>query len=215
MKTDHEIQRDVTEELDWDPSIDAAAIGVEVHDGIVTLTGHLSSYAEKLSAERAAERVAGVRAVVVKLDLHPAGTYPDEAIAEAARNTLQWHVHVPPDAIKVRVERGWVTLSGDVDWSYQKKLAERLVGQMRGVTGVLNNIRMNEKIAPPDVERRIEEALRRHALREAHRIDVKVSQGTVTLSGQVDSPAERRAAVGAAWSAPGILEVVDELKTRH
>ncbi|CAJ93116.1 BON domain-containing protein [Cupriavidus necator] len=214
MKTDHQIQKDVTEELDWDPAIDAASIGVEVHEGIVTLDGHLSSYAEKLAAERAAERISGVRAVVVKLDVHPPGAFLDEAIAEAARGALQWHVHVPSDVIKVRVERGWVTLSGNVDWGYQKKLAERTVSQLRGVIGVVNNIRMNEKTAPPDVEKRIEEALLRHAVREAHHISVKVKNGTATLSGHVDSLADRRAAIGAVWSAPGISAVIDQLETR-
>ncbi|BDB29357.1 hypothetical protein Tamer19_31530 [Cupriavidus sp. TA19] len=131
MKSDHQIQKDVAEELDWDPAIDAASIGVEVHEGIVTLNGHLSSYAEKLAAERATERVSGVRAVVVKLDVHPPGAFLDEAIAEAAREALQWHVHVPSDVIKVRVERGWVTLSGNVEWGYQKNLAERTVSQLR------------------------------------------------------------------------------------
>lgn len=214
MKTDHQIQKDVADELDWDPAIDAASIGVEVHDGIVTLDGHLSSYAEKLAAERAAERISGVRAVVVKLDVHPPGAFLDEAIAEAAREALQWHVHVPSDVIKVRVERGWVTLSGNVDWGYQKNLAERTVSQLRGVIGVVNNIWMNEKTAPPDVEDRIEEALRRHAVREAHHISVKVENGTATLSGHVDSLADRRAAVGAVWSAPGISAVIDQLETR-
>ncbi|QQX89872.1 BON domain-containing protein (plasmid) [Cupriavidus necator] len=214
MKTDHQIQKDVAEELDWDPAIDAASIGIEVHEGIVTLNGHMSSYAEKLAAERATERVSGVRAVVVKLDVHPPGAFLDEAIAEAAHEALQWHVHVPSDVIKVRVERGWVTLSGNVDWGYQKNLAERTVSQLRGVIGVVNNIRMNEKTAPPDVEDRIEEALRRHAVREAHHISVKVENGTATLSGHVDSLADRRAAIGAVWSAPGISAVIDQLETR-
>ncbi|CAG2128884.1 periplasmic protein [compost metagenome] len=214
MKSDHQIQKDVTEELDWDPAIDAASIGVEVHKGIVTLSGHLSSYSEKLAAERAVERISGVRAVIIKLDVHPPGALLDEAVAEAAREALQWHVHLPADAIKVRVERGWVTLSGDVDWGYQKHLAERTVSQLRGVIGVVNSIRMHEKAASPDVEKRIEEALRRHAVREAHHITVKVEGGTATLSGHVDSLADRRAAVGAVWSAPGISAVIDQLETR-
>ncbi|QBY55762.1 BON domain-containing protein [Cupriavidus oxalaticus] len=214
MKSDYQVQKDVEEELDWDPAIDAASIGVEVHDGIVTLNGHLSSFAEKLAAERATERVSGVRGVVVKLDVSPPSAFPDEAIAHAARDALEWHVHVPSDAIKVRVERGWVTLSGNVNWGYQKNLAERTVGQLRGVVGIINNIRMNERTAPPDVENRIEEALRRHALREAHHISVKVKDGTATLTGRVDSLAERRAAVGAAWSAPGISAVIDQLEAR-
>lgn len=212
MKTDQQIQKEVTDELDWDPLIDATSVDADVHDGIVTLHGHLSSYAEKLAAERAAERVAGVRAIVVKLEVRPPGTVSDEAIAKAARDALQWHVHVPPDVIKVRVEDGWVTLSGNVDWGYQKHLAERTVGQLRGVIGVVNSIQMNHQAAPPDIEKRIDEALRRHATREAHGISVKVERGTATLSGRVDSLSDRRAALGAVWSAPGISAVVDHLK---
>ncbi|WP_116347174.1 BON domain-containing protein [Cupriavidus taiwanensis] len=214
MKTDHQIQKEVSEELDWDPSIDAAAIGVEVNAGIVTLNGHLGSYAAKLAAERAAERVAGVRAVVVKLDVQPPGALADESIAAAAREALQWHVHIPPDAVMVRVERGWVTLSGEVNWGYQKRLAERTVAQLRGVVGLVNNIRLNATAVPPDIERRIEDALKRHAAREAHHITVKVERGTATLSGEVDSLADRRAAVGAVWSAPGISAVIDQLETK-
>lgn len=210
MKTDHQIQKEVADELDWDPLI-TDSIDVAVHDGIVTLHGHLASYAEKLAAERAAERIAGVRAVIVKMDVHPPGAVSDEAIAKAAHEALQWHVHVPPDVIKVRVEDGWVTLSGTVDWGYQKHLAERLVSQLRGVIGCINNIQMVAKTVPPDIEKRIEDALRRHAVREAHGIKIKVERGTATLSGRVDSLPDRRAALGAAWSAPGISAVIDHL----
>ncbi|WP_211958897.1 BON domain-containing protein, partial [Cupriavidus numazuensis] len=167
MKTDLQLKKDVTEELDWDPAIDAAAIGVEVREGVVTLSGHLPSYAEKLAAEHAAEKVSGVRAVVVNLDVRPTGEFSDEAIGSAARDALQWHVHVPADAIKLRVEKGRVTLTGEVEWGYQRKLAERTVSQLRGVTGVTNQVKMRMRPAPNDVVERIEAALRRHAEREA------------------------------------------------
>lgn len=212
MKTDLQLKKEVTEELDWDPAIDAAAIGVEVREGVVTLSGHLPSYAEKLAAEHAAEKVSGVRAVVVNLDVRPTGEFSDEAIAIAARDALQWHVHVPDDAIKLRVENGRVTLSGEVEWGYQRKLAERTVSQLRGVTGVTNQIKMRVRPAPDDVVERIEAALRRHAEREAKHISVSMRDGTVTLAGRVDSRAQRLAAVGAAWSAPGVGAVVDDLE---
>ena len=211
MKTDLQLKKEVTDELDWDPSIDASAIGVEVHDGVVTLNGHLRSYAGKLAAERAVEKVSGVRAVVVNLDVRPASVLSDEAIGTAARDALQWHVHLPQDVIKVRVEKGWVTLAGEVDWGYQRRIAERTVSHLRGVTGVTNLIRLMARNAPPDVVERIQAALRRHAEREAKHINVSMKDGTVTLTGHVDSISERQAALGAAWSAPGVSAVVDHL----
>jgi len=211
MKTDLQLKKEVSDELVWEPSIDAAAVGVEVNGGVVTLSGHLSSYAEKLSAERAAERVSGVRAVVVKLDVRPTGLQSDEALATAARDALQWHVHVPADSVRLRVEKGWVTLSGEVDWAYQSRLAERTVSNLRGVMGVENHIKVRPSMVPPDIVGRIEAALRRHAEREARHITVSMEGSKVTLSGHVDSLAERKAALGAAWSAPGVSSVVDHM----
>ncbi|CAG9165990.1 hypothetical protein LMG23992_00660 [Cupriavidus laharis] len=212
MKTDLQLKKEVLDELDWDPSLDAAAIGVEVNEGVVTLSGHLPSYAEKLAAERAAEKVSGVRGVVVNLEVRPASVPSDEAIANAARDALQWHVHLPPDAVKLRVEKGWITLAGEVEWGYQRKVAERTVSHLRGVTGVTNLIKMHARVAPADVVERIEAALRRHAEREARHISISMKDGTVTLSGHVGTRAERLAAVGAAWSAPGVGAVVDNLE---
>lgn len=209
MKSDLQIKKDMTDELSWDPSIDAAAVGVAVNDGVVTLSGHLPSVAEKLAAERAAERVSGVRAVVIKLEVRPAGIHSDEAIGTAARNALQWHARVPSEAVKVCVEKGWVTLSGEVDWGYQRRVAEQTVSELRGVIGLTNHIKLKEEgVAPPDIVQRI---LRRYADREAKHIGVTVEDGTVTLSGRVDSFAERNAVLSAAWSAPGVASVVDHL----
>jgi len=211
MKSDLQLKKEVSDELVWEPSIDAAAVGVEVNGGVVTLSGHLPSYAEKLAAERAAERVSGVRAVLVKLDVRPTGVQSDEALATAARDALQWHVHVPADSVKLRVEKGWITLSGEVDWGYQRWLAESTISHLRGVIGVENHIKVRPSMVPLDIVGRIEAALRRHAEREARHITVSMEEGKVTLSGHVDSLAERKAALGAAWSAPGVSNVVDHM----
>jgi osmotically-inducible protein OsmY len=212
MKTDLQIKQDVSDELAWDPAVDAATVGVEVNRGVVTLSGHLRTYVEKLAAERAAERVAGVKAVVVELDVRVPGMHDDEAIAEAARAALQWHAGLPASGIKVRVEKGWVSLAGEVEWAYQREQAERSVGHLRGVAGVINQLVIKSlRIAPPDVAKRIDAALRRHAEREAAHIRVEVLGSVVTLEGKVDSPQEREAAFGAAWSAPGVTRVVDHL----
>lgn len=211
MKTDMQIKQDVSDELAWDPAVDAATVGVEVNGGVVTLSGHLRTYVEKLAAERAAERVAGVKAVVVALDLRIPGAHDAEAIAQAARASLQWHAGLPAAGIKVRVEKGWVSLAGEVDWAYQRELAERSVEHLRGVAGVIDQITIRPRVAPPDVAKRIDAALRRHAHREAAHIQVEVLGGVVTLKGKVDSPQEREAAMGAAWSAPGVTRVIDHL----
>lgn len=212
MKSDLGIKQDVNDELLWEPAVDAAAIGVEVDHGVVTLTGHVSSYMEKLAAEHAAERVAGVRGVVQKIEVRLPGTHSDADVAQAARSALEWHASLPSNRIEVLVENGWVTLSGEVDWPYQSELAARAVGTLRGVGGLINRLKIKDRLAPADVARQIEAALERHAEREARHIKVAVHGSTVTLSGHVDSASERRAAKGAAWSAPGVTEVVDHLQ---
>jgi len=214
MKSDLQLKKDVDDELEWDPSIAAAGIGVEVEKGFVTLTGHVKNLAEKLAAEHAAERIAGVRGVIVKLEVGQHMEAGDEALAKACRGVLQTYVHVPADDIQLHVEKGWVTLSGEVQWGYQRHTAEHVVGQLRGVNGVLNDIRIKPKIEPEAIEGKIEAALRRHAEREALHISVKAEAGVVTLEGVVDSLAERRAAVGAAWSAPGVTQVINNLRIR-
>jgi hyperosmotically inducible protein len=213
MKSDMELKRQVEDELTWDPAVSAADIGVEVRDRVVTLSGHLTSYAEKLAAEKAAQRVAGVKAVVVELDvrlLH-SDVRTDEEVANAVRAIMHWTVGLSEEAVKVQVEKGWVTLSGEVDWAYQSHVATRTISQMRGVTGVSNLIQIGGDTAAQDIGEQIGKALQRHAEREAKHIGVKVHEGTVTLTGMVDSMAERSAARGAAWSAPGVRAVIDNL----
>jgi osmotically-inducible protein OsmY len=184
-----------------------------VKGGIVTLTGHLDTYAEKFAAERAAQRVAGVKAVAVEIDvkLSPGHQRNDTEVANAIETAFLWHVEVPQDRVKVKVEKGWVTLSGEVDWEFQRRAAEKAVRPVAGVLGVYNMVSLKPQVAPGDVSQRIGDALSRHAEREARKITVSVTGSTATLRGRVDSLSERNAAQGAAWSAPGITRVINEL----
>ncbi|KVH78847.1 OsmY domain-containing protein [Burkholderia ubonensis] len=213
MKTDKQLKLDVQEELESDPSIDATRIGVEVANRIVTLSGHPASYAEKLAVERAANRVAGVKAVVVDMTVHLPNddVRTDEDIANAVRSVLHWTVALHDDAVKVQVEHGWITLSGKVDWAYQSHLAVRAISQMRSVTGVTSHIAVTSAVGTADIGGSIKRAIMRHAEREAKHVGIEVRDGTVTLSGKVDSFAERKAVRGAAWSARGVRAVVDNL----
>ena len=213
MKTDAQLKTDVMNELQWEPSIDATHVGVAVNDGIVTLTGHLDTYAEKFAIEHAVQRVEGVKGVAVELDvkLAPDHQRSDTEIALAAESALKWHALVPKDRIQIKVEHGWLTLSGDVDWEYQRKNACSAVLELTGVVGVSNLISIKPRPASADIANRIREALARHAEREARHIEVTVNGSTVTLHGRVDSWAERAAAHGAAWAAPGVSSLVDKL----
>lgn len=212
MKSDLGIKQDVNDELLWEPAVDAAAIGVEVDNGVVTLTGHVRSYMEKLAAEHAAERVAGVRGVVQKIEVRLPGAHTDADVAQAARAALEWQVTLPSNRIEVLVENGWVTLSGEVDWPYQSEQAAHAVGSLRGVAGLINRLQIKARVAPANVAEQIGAALKRHAAREAEHIRVSVDGGTVTLSGHVGSASERRVAKVAAWSAPGVTQVIDHLQ---
>jgi osmotically-inducible protein OsmY len=214
MKTDAQLKKDVESELEWDASINASHVGVTVNDAVVTLTGHLDTYAEKYAAERAVQRVQGVKAVAVELDVRLAAGHQrtDGEIAAATDSALRWNALVPEDRVKVMVEKGWVTLSGEVDWDYQRVAALKSVRPLTGVLGVTNSMTLKPQVAPADISVRIRSALQRQAEREAKGIEVSVSGHTVTLKGQVHSWAERAAAQGAAWSAPGITSVVNQLR---
>jgi len=213
MKTDRQLKREVEEELEWDPAVTATDIGVEVTDRVVTLSGHPPSLAEKLAAEKAAHRVAGVKAVVVDMQvrLPQKDERTDEDVANAVHAILHWTVGLPDDSVKVQVEKGWVTLTGAVDWAYQSHVAARTVSHMRGVRGVANRIEVRGDIASEDIGAKIAQAMQRHAEREVRHIGIEVKDGTVTLTGKVGSYAERVVARGAAWSAPGVRAVVDDL----
>lgn len=214
MKTDAQLQHDVLAELEWEPGIDASHVGVAVKDGVVTLTGHLDTFAEKHAIERVLQRVSGVQAFALELDvkLAPGHVRSDAEIAQAAQSALRWHALVPEDKVRIKVEKGWLTLSGEVDWDFQRNGAYAAVRNLTGVVGVSNAIAIKPKAASDNVAHRIHEALQRQAAREAKRIEVSVAGSTVTLHGTVHSWAERAAAQGAAWSAPGVSSVVNHLR---
>lgn len=214
MKTDAHIKADVTDELAWDPAVNATGVGVAVREGVVTLTGHLDSYAEKHAVERAVHRVAGVRGIAIELDVRLAAEHrrSDSDIAQAAAMALRLNSLVPDENIQVQVENGRVTLTGEVDWSYQLVSAEQCVRPLAGVRGLSNRITIKSRASSKDVGAQITAALTRQAAREAKHITVEVEGGVVTLWGKVHSLAEREAAVGAASSARGVSDVVDKLE---
>lgn len=213
MKTDSEIKKDVLSELQWDPLISETKVGVTVNEGVVTLTGHLDTYAEKVAAKRAAGRVSGVKAIALEIDVIPIGSHQrsDTEIALAVEHALSWNTSVPQDRVKVTVEKGWVTLTGDLDWNFQRRAVERMVRPLKGVVGISDNIQLRTLPVPLKLQERIQEALTRQAMREARRIEVSVEGSEVTLRGHVHSWAERNAVEGASWSAPGVTCVNNQL----
>lgn len=211
---DKDLRQLVIDELDFEPSIDSADIGVMVENGVVTLTGHVPDYAQKVAAERAAWRVKGVKAIAMKIDVRLPGSRKqnDDEIAQRALNIIAWNTLIPRDRVKVRVADGWVTLSGQLDWNYQRVAAENEVRKLGGVMGVLNDIELAPAIQASDVKHRIQEALKRHAEIEAKTIRVDVRDGgEVRIEGHVDNWSERQAVERAAWSAPGVRIVDDRL----
>lgn len=214
MKTNIQVQRDVLDELEYEPSVDAAEIGVTAKEGIITLSGKAKSYAEKWSAVRAAERVSGVNAVIDQLSVELPSLYErtDEDIARAALNSLKWDVRVPDNQIKMKVEKGWITLEGNACNRHEQIAAENALRNLTGVTGVTNHITVKPKGPVLEVKTKIEKALLRAAEVDAKNIGVEISGNKVILRGWVHSQAERKEAERAAWSAPGIMEVEDYLK---
>jgi osmotically-inducible protein OsmY len=209
MKTDTQLQRDVLDELAWEPSVDAASIGVAAAEGVVTVTGHVKSYGERMAAEKAAKRVEGVLAVADAIEVKlPTSSVRDDAdIARAALDAIKWHASVPHERIQLTVNKGWVTLEGEVAWSFQRKSAEDVVRHLMGVKGLSNLITIKSPVRPADVRSKIEAALKRSAEVEAQQIQIEAHGGKVTLRGTVHSWAERKAAEQAAWSAPGVTAV--------
>jgi len=214
--SDIALRQHILNELEFEPSLDAAHIGVGVEDGVVTLTGYVHSFAEKAIAEQAVARVKGVRALAQELQVR----YPqnkktdDDQIAKRALKIIAWDTTVPDDKMKIKVQNGWITLSGEVEWSYQKTGAEEAVRKLSGVIGVTNLITVRPHADVRNVKYRIEEALKRNAQLEAKEIRVTVDGGKVTLEGNVPAWHERAVAEKAAWSAPGVSAVEDRIQVK-
>lgn len=213
MRTDSQIQKDIEDELKWDPSLENEDIGVAVHDGVVTLAGFVSSYANKWKAERMVSKVRGVKAIANDLEIKmpTSSSRADPDIARAALDALRWNVTVPDDRIRVRVEKGWLTLEGDVDWNFQREDAERAVRYLTGVIGVTNLIAVRTRPTPSDIKQKIKDALERSAEFDANHITVEVDGHRAILRGTVRSFAEKRDAERAARNAPGVTEVENDL----
>jgi osmotically-inducible protein OsmY len=215
--SDLQLRQDVLDELEFEPSLNAAHIGVAANNGVVTLSGFVTSYAEKSAAERATRRVKGVKAIAEEIEVRlPSDTkHADDEIAARAVDILKWQVGLPADRIKVKVEKGAVTLTGEVDWQFQKGDAEYAVHKLTGVTHVANQIHVASPVHASEIREKIQKALQRSAEVEASRITVQTEGGRVILRGKVRAWYERDIAERAAWSAPGVTEVQDQLTIEY
>ncbi|MDG4875348.1 BON domain-containing protein [Mesorhizobium sp. WSM4935] len=208
------LRQDILDELDFDPAIDAADIGVAVDNGVVTLSGHVPTYAQKVKVEDVVRSVKGVKAIAQEMEVRPFGTNrtADDEIAKRAVNTIAWNTSVPSGAVQIRVQDGWVKLTGKVEWQYQKTAADDAVRHLAGVVGVTNQIEIKPQPSTYDIKQRIENALKRNAELEAQEIKVNVlDNGAVRLEGRVHAWSERRVAERAAWSAAGVKTVEDRI----
>jgi osmotically-inducible protein OsmY len=213
MKTDLEIQKDVMDELNWEPILNASEIGVAVHNGVVTLSGYVNNYAKKFASENAAWRVKGVKAVAEELEVRLANDarITDTDVAESIIHTLMWNTSIPDEKIKIKVTDGWVYLEGEVDWNFQKESAFNAIRNLKGVSGVSNLITVKPRVNDNVVKDNIRKALERNADLEAGNIKVETLGNKVILKGTIRSWLERRAVENAVWSAPGVATVEDQL----
>lgn len=213
MDADKVLRDRVEAELDWLPGVDAANIGVAVQHGVVTLNGHVSTYAQRVEVQDAVKRIKGVKGLAEELEIRPYGNIgaADDEVAGRVVALLNWDASVPHDSVKVEVAKGYVTLTGAVDWQYQRLAAERGVRALLGVRGLTNAITVKPHLQPKDIKNRIEAALRRQADLEADRIHVTVEGAKVRLDGKVRAWHEREAAERAAWGAPGVQAVEDRV----
>lgn len=213
MKTNLALQKDVQDEIRWEPMLNAAEIGVIAKDGVITLTGTVDSYSKKLAAERAVKRVTGVKAVAedIEVKLGTSNVRNDSEIAQAALNALKWNTIIPDEHLRLKVENGWVYLEGQLDWQFQKDAARTCVQDLTGVKGISNNITVKPRVNVAIVKENIKKALERNAAIEADGIRVETFNNKVILKGTVHTWKEREEAETAAWSAPGVISVEDEL----
>lgn len=213
MKTDKQIQHDVIAELEWEPSVDPADIGVAVNDGVVTLSGYVKTYPQKMAAEKAARRVVGVRAIAEEIKVRFASDpkTADHEIASRIIDMFHWNVLVPHDKIQVKVEHGYVTLTGTVDWHYQSDEAKKVAGKINGVISVNNMIELKQLPSAYDIKTRIVAAIKRQADLDAAAVNVRTEGQNVFLTGKVKVWGDRQAAERAAWAAPGVTRVVDDI----
>lgn len=214
MKTDVQLQEDVLDELRWEPMLRPSEIGVAVKDGIVTLSGYVSDYSKKLAAEKAVKRVKGVKAVAEDIEVRlPYETLKnDEEIAREVVNALKWNINVPDDKVSAKVDNGWVTLDGELEWQYQRDAAMSAVKNLLGVNGVINLIKLKPALNLTIVKSNIRKALERNADLEADKITLDTSDSTVTIKGKVHSWSEKSEAERAAWATPGVMKVINDLE---
>jgi osmotically-inducible protein OsmY len=214
MKSDFQIQKDIMEQLRWEPFLMASQIGVAVKNGIVTLSGQVDSYAKKLTAENATRKIAGVKAIAedIHIGVSPSFNKTDTEIAEAVYNALKWHSAVQEEKIKIKVENGHVTLEGEVEWEFQRKNVKTAIENMAGIRSVLNLVTLKPKVTTTDIKQKISAAFHRSATIDAGIISVEVSGNKVTLNGKVRSMTEKEDAENAAWNAPGVTSVVSNIE---
>jgi osmotically-inducible protein OsmY len=214
VKADLQVQEDVMKELHWEPSVNAAHIGVEVHEGIVTLSGHVDTFAQKWRAEDAAKRVHGVKALAIDIhvQLLAGSERSDSDIARSANNVLRWSNDLRDNSVQVLVENGWITLTGFVEWAYQKKNLGYAICNLLGVTGLSNQLKIEPKVTLKNVRDDIEQVLKRRALAELKHVSIKVNGTEVVLAGHVSSWEEREAIHHSAWNTPGVQNVINEIK---
>lgn len=210
---DLDLRREILDELEFQPHIDAAAIGVAVENGVVCLTGHVRTYAEKIAAERAVKRVKGVHAVAEEIEVRIPGDadVADDVIASRCLDVIHWYVAIPQDQIQVKVQQGWITLEGEVEWQYQKEGVENAVCKLAGVVGINNLLIVRPKVSPEDIKGRIENAMARNAELDTSHIRVTVEGKTVKLEGSVHLWRERKAVEHAAWAVPGVMHVENHI----
>jgi osmotically-inducible protein OsmY len=214
MKSDSQIQKDVMEQLKWEPFLNASEIGVAVKNGVVTLSGNVDSYSKKVAAENAVKKIAGVKAIAedIQIGVSPAYSKSDTEIAEAVINALKWHSAVQEEKIKIKVENGNVRLDGEVEWEYQRTSVRSAIEHLAGVRSVINLIAVTPKVKPTDIQQKISSAFHRSATIDAGKITADVTGTKVTLRGKVRSFAEKQDAENAAWNAPGVTIVESGLE---